>query len=409
MSDTRKKITFVCQPYYPEMQSTSQLFTDLLESLDSEAFAITVICGFPALKVESASEKVPRRETRNGIDIIRCGARFNYKKSLLLRAVYYLAYLLASSWRVLQSSRGSLVCAVTNPPFSPVWIWLLSTVGRFPYQIVCHDIYPEGLVAVGSLKAEGLTAKAWRSGNRKAYGGATDIVVLGRDMKNLVRDHYEVPEDRIHYIPNWSVIEPEAVPAAEDSALWKQLGFQDEFVVQYSGNMGLWHDMDTIVRAAGILNENPKVKFLLIGDGRRKQQAMDLAENLGVSNIVWLPFQPKEDLADSLACSHVSLISQRNGLNGVAVPCKLYGILAVGRPILAQAPVGCEIDLVVGEEACGVRVDPGDAETFAEAVQNLMDDRELTTRMGGNAREAYLKKYRLANAVESYSRLWKES
>lgn len=405
-SEPKRRITIVSQPYYPEMQSTSQLFTDLLEALDPEVFEIVVICGYPALLSESSREKVPRREVRRGIEIVRCGARFNYKKSLFLRAIYYLAYLLSSSWRVLRHSGDSLVCVVTNPPFSPVWTWLLSLPGRFRYQIICHDIYPDGLIAVGGMKSNGLLAKVWRAGNRKAYGNADAVVVLGRDMGKLVREEYRVPEQRIHYIPNWSVIEPGEVPAAEETELWKRLGLREKFVVQYSGNMGLWHDMDTLVRAAARLNYVPRVQFLFIGDGRRKQRALELAETIGVNNIIWLPFQPKEMLADSLACSHASLISQRDGLNGVAVPCKIYGILSVGRPIVAQVPAGCEIDRVVDEEECGVTVEPGNAEQLAEAVLNLADDRARASRMGENARVAFSKKYRLANAVESYSRLW---
>lgn len=390
------------------MQSTSQLFTDLLESMNPEEFEITVICGYPALSFVEEGESVSRRETHNGIEIIRCGLHFNYKRNLLLRAVYYLAYLLSASARVLKHSRDSLVCAVTNPPFAPVWVWLLSLIGKFRYQIVCHDIFPDGLVAVGGMKADGVLASVWRLGNRSAYAAAEDVVVLGRDMGNLVRDRYEVAEQRIQYIPNWSVIEPTEVISAEETELWKRLDLDGKFVVQYSGNMGLWHDMETLVRAADLLKKHEGVHFLFIGDGRRKQSAQALAQKLDLKNITWLPFQPKELLTDSLACSHLSLISQREGLNGVAVPCKIYGILSVGRAILAQVPPGCEIDLVVAEENCGVRVAPGDEQGVANEILRLSRECGVVEEMGKNARAAFQAKYRLANATESFRRLWSE-
>lgn len=409
MRKVKRQITFVCQTFYPESQSTSQLFTDLLSSMDESKFEITVICGFPSLASDSSTGEVPRRERLRGIEIIRCGARLDYKKNLFLRAICYLSYLLSASSRVLRHSRGGLVCAVTNPPFAPVWIWLLSLIGRFRYQIVCHDIYPDGLVAVGGMKASGLVASGWRAGNCKAFHGAEGVVVLGRDMRKLVQETYEVPDSQIHYIPNWSVIEPEATPGAEETELWRSLGFKDKFVVQYSGNMGLWHDIDTLVRAAARLTSESRIQFLFIGDGRRKQRAFELAAELEAKNITWLPFQQKERLADSLACSHVSLISQREGLNGVAVPCKIYGILAVGRGIVAMVPPECEIDLVVSEEQCGVRIDPIDDKGLSEAILRLSNDVSTTEEMGRNARDAYLEKYRLSNAVESFRSIWEDA
>lgn len=405
----KKQITFVCQTFYPESQSTSQLFTDLLSSMDESEFEITVICGFPALTSGDSTEKIQRRERFHGIEIIRCGARLNYKKNLFLRAVGYLSYLLSASSKVLRHCRGGFVCAVTNPPFAPIWIWLLSLAGRFRYQIVCHDIYPDGLIAVGGMKANGPAASGWRAGNLKAFQRAEGIVVLGRDMSKLVHETYDVPESHIHYIPNWSVIEPGTGLSAEDTDLWQSLGLKDEFVVQYSGNMGLWHDIDTLVRAAARLTHESRIRFLFIGDGRRKQRAYELAKELGAENITWLPFQPKEMLADSLACCHVSLISQRKGLNGVAVPCKIYGILAVGRGILAMVPPECEIDLVVGEEQCGERIDPDDDKELSEAILKLSSDVSATEEMGRNARNAYLEKYRLSNAVGSFHAIWAEA
>lgn len=123
--------------------------------------------------------------------------------------------------------------------------------------------------------------------------------------------------------------------------------------------------------------------------------------------MTWLPFQPKDSLDDSLACCHLAMISQREGLKGIAVPCKLYGILAAGRGILAQVPSGSEVDMVVNEEACGMTIPPGDADALAAAIMRLNKDRQRVATMGENAFRAYQAKYTLDVAVETFKNIWK--
>jgi glycosyltransferase involved in cell wall biosynthesis len=190
--------------------------------------------------------------------------------------------------------------------------------------------------------------------------------------------------------------------SAESTVLYDELGLKGSFLVQYSGNMGLWHDMQSIIRAAYHLRDSPKIVFLLIGEGRERKAAEDLARELRLTNIRWLPYQPKEALEDSLSCCHVALISQRAGLEGVAVPCKLYGILASGRAVVAQVPAASEVSLVVQEEACGVVVAPGDHEALAREILALSEDPDRVAEMGRRAHAAYKAKYTLEAGVKAF-------
>jgi glycosyltransferase involved in cell wall biosynthesis len=392
--------------FYPDAQSTSQLFSELLTRLSQGGeFDLTVLCGFPSA-LRAHDGPVPRRETWNGIRIIRCGMRVDVKRSFLSRLVSYASFLVHAGWKLLWSPRGALIVGVTNPPFMGIILWLVSRLRPLRYHYYLLDLHPDGLFITGTMKRGSLLGRLWGWLNGKAYRRAEKLLVLGRDMMALAAQRYRVAPERLVFVPHWSVAAPERALSFEES-LAKELGLEGKFVVQYSGNMGLWHDMKTFVRAAAALRGEEGIRFLFIGGGRARAGAEALAGELHADNILWREFAPKAQLDRSLACCHVSLVSMLAGLEGIAVPCKLYGILASGRALVAQVPAGSEIAMVVREEECGIVVEPGGAEQVAAAIVRLKNDPALTAQMGARGFAAYHAKYTLDKAVETIRGLWR--
>ena len=389
------------QVFRPDEQSTSQLLSEVVARLSESGLALVVVAGFPGLLRSQAAPLV--RESWRGVQIERVGMRVSAKKNLLVRAAAYGSYSLAALWRLVRAPRGSRVFVVTNPPFLPVLAAWCCAVRGHRLKVMLQDIYPEGLVAVGRLRRTGVVSRLWHGLNRRAFRRADELWVLGRDMAELVQSHYGVPPGKIRLVPHWSPVEFASMCAAEQTNLFRELELEGKFVVQYSGNMGLWHDLASVVRAAELLQADPRVVFLLIGQGRERVPAERLAHELGLKNIRWLPYQPKERLEDSLSCCHAALISQRAGLEGVAVPCKLYGILASGRAVVAQVPAASEVARVVAEERCGCVVAPGDAQGLADAIAALVRDPETTARMGARSRAAYLAKYTIEAGTRAFA------
>lgn len=394
---------FLCQVFHPDYQSTSQVFSDLMVELARRGQQIHVVCGWPLASPDTMAVGVPRAEDYRGLRIQRVGFRVNFKQNLFLRGVGYFSYLAGSMRRLLLRQRGMLIMGCTNPPLMPLLVWLASCLRRQPYVLFLLDVYPDGLVALGKLKRGGAVERLWSALNRRAFRKAERILVLGRDMAALVERQYGCLPRKIRYVPHWSQNEMPAPPRPEATRLWSQLGLRGSFVLQYSGNMGLWHDMETLVRAAHRLLEHKHIRFLFIGDGRRKREAQALAVELGATNTTWLPYQPKETLNDSLACCHVALISQREGLQGVAVPCKLYGILASGRAVVGLVPQDCEVALVIREEQCGLVLKPDDDVRLATAILELSKKPEQAREMGERAHRAYQQKYTLEHAVGRFT------
>jgi len=406
MSAPRRKVFLACQVFYPDAQSTSQLFTELLLRLGQGGeFDLTVICGYPsALRVHDGP--VPRRETWNGIHIIRCGLRVDVKRSFFARLISYASFLAQASWKLLWSPRQALIVGVTNPPFMGIVLWLVACFRPLRYHYYLLDLHPDGLFITGTMNPGSLAARLWMWLNGLAYRRAEKLLSLGRDMSQLASRRYRVPAERIVFVPHWSIAAPQR-PLAFEESLAEELGLAGKFVVQYSGNMGLWHDMQTFVRAAAALRSDDGIRFLFIGGGRARAGAEALARELNATNILWRDFAPKAQLERSLACCHVSLVSMLAGLEGIAVPCKIYGILASGRAIIAQVPAGSEVATVVQEEDCGLVVAPGGADQVVAAILRLRNDPACAARMGARGFAAYHAKYTLEKAVEAFRELWR--
>lgn len=391
-----KKIIVLCQVFYPDTTSTSQLFQILLQRLATTGWDINVLCGFPT---ETSSHRISRKEIWNGISIRRCGLRIPLKKNFLYRSASYLTFLADVTFHLLISPREYKWLGVTNPPFNAQVLALASWIRRHDFHYFFHDLYPEGLVALGELSHRSLLVRLWLTLNRKAYKKATRLFVLGRDMIPLLEKNYQLAANLMVYIPHWSAVEPPAPLPIGESRFVVDWALEDKFIVQYSGNMGLWHDMDSLVRTAHSLQSDKDFQFVFIGNGIRKSASVKLAKELGVKNIIWKNFCPLNDLSESLATCHVSLISLQRGLDGIAVPCKLYGILASGRAVVAQVPASSEIALTIKENGCGIVVEPGNDHQLKQTLIDLKNDPSKTEKIGTNAFSAYQHNYTVPSAA----------
>lgn len=396
------KIVLVSQVFYPDPCATSSLLTELALNIQNSNNKVVVICGFPN-GVEN--QIVNRHDNFNGIDIYRCGIKLNSKAGLLQRIISYVFYLIHATWKLIFIEDKSMMLGVTNPPFISILLLIVSAITGLKYYFILHDVYPEGLVAVGKLKEKSFVTKIWRKLNRYSYQRAIKLVVLGRDMKDLLIQNYGLAPEKIEYIPNWSITTANTFTPFETNDFARELNIQAKFVVQYSGNMGLWHDIDTFVRAAAQLKTNPDIQFLFIGNGIRQQQAHQIAQELALTNIIWMDFVSKDQLSTSLTCAHVALISLNTGLEGIAVPCKLYGILGSGRAILAQVPATSEIAYTIIEEQCGFVIPPGDVNGLVSRIKQLEHDRDLTSTMGLRSFQAYKYKYTIETIAEQFKQM----
>jgi len=383
-----KKIFFISQVFYPDEVSTAGLFTSLCSYLVEDQFEVEVWCAQPSY---TYSGRQPRQVDYLGIKIKYLPSTRFHKSKLWGRLLNILTFMFSASCRLIFSRDKSPVFTHTTPPSLGIILSLICFLKNRKLVYIMLDIFPEGLIRVGKMPPGSLLGKQWKRLFIRALKRSEKIVVLGRDMGEYISWIYPGGADKIEYIPHWQderLVNPIAL---DGHPFISEHNLQGQFIVQYSGNMGLWNDMATFGKAVN--KDLEGVYYLFIGGGIRQTELHDAIAEGERDNVLFLPFQPAEKLGEVLTGCHVSLVSLRSGLEGMAVPSKIYGILAAGTPVIALVPGKSEITYIVEEENCGYVIEPGDVNGLLDAILKLKSDEKLRTEMGSNARRAFETKY----------------
>ncbi|MFB6249162.1 MAG: glycosyltransferase family 4 protein [Salinibacter sp.] len=399
-------LLFVNQHYYPDFASTAQHLTDLAEHLDDRGFEVHVLCS--AGHYLSGSMDVPLEETHNGVHIHRVRATAFGRDSIVGRLTDYASFFLQVLWRVLTGPRYDYVVTLTTPPLIALVGTLAQMVRGQPYGIWSMDLHPDAEVAVGMLSpGRGLT-RLLHALNNWAYRRADFVVDLGPYMKQRLRDK-GVPDGRLHTVPVWNKKE-EVYPIPEnENPLVDEVGLDDRFVIMYSGNAGLGHRFDEVLSAMRHFDDHPEIFFLFVGSGPRKEEIVAFAEEHDLSNFRYLPYFPRDQIKYSLSLADVHLLTLYNDMAGVAVPGKLYGILAAGKPVLMLGPEASDSGATILEHDVGVVVDPRreaiPERAFIEAVDALHANDHRREEMGRRGRTVFLDHFEQRVCCEQWTEL----
>jgi glycosyltransferase involved in cell wall biosynthesis len=398
------RLWFVSELYYPEEVSTGYYVTKTAEGLAVDR-PVEAICAQPTYAARGT--RAPRNEVHRNVRIHRCRTTTLDKDNSLFRLVNLLTVTVSFFVEILaRVRRREIVLVATNPPTVPLLALIASRLRGARCVLMMQDVYPEALVAGGWMPAESLPVRLLRRVQRTMYHSMDRIVVLGRDMKDLVSSNMTRHRDRIRIIPNWADLEEIRPAAREDNTLLRDLRLLDRFVLQYSGNMGRTHDLEHLVEAARRLGD--RAHFLFIGAGARKRwlESTVNAEKLG--NVTILPLAPRSELNTSLNACDAAIVSFQPGMSGVSVPSRMYNVMAAGKPILAMADRDSELARVLQEEAVGRVVLPGDIDGLVGAIEELRNDPAERTRMGERARSAVERNYSYENTLSQYRGLIRE-
>lgn len=334
------------------------------------------------------------RETVNGVEVIRVGTAPFTRASHWRRAMSYALLYPQFAWQVWKLGAVDAVVSMTDPPLQVAAVMLGARKARKRIHWA-QDIYPELAEELGVIGRGGLLARVLRSISTWALRKQDEVVVVGRCMRERLIAR-GVDARSIEIIPNWS---PIAEPPEEAAAgMRRRMGWGDGFVALYSGNLGLAHDFTTLAEAAKMLRGS-HVRMVFAGEGPRLLEAKAAAA--GMDNVSFIPPQPKEDLAAFLAAADVHLVTVRENLGGLVVPSKIYGILAVGRPVACVGSAGSEVTQILEESGAGISVNNGDAAALAEVLKDLAANPAGAAAMGRKARVA-AKGFTFAKALEKW-------
>ena len=378
------RIVFLNRFFYPDETASSQMLTDLAFDLAANGRIVRVITS----RLQSGNRGLlPRTEVTCNVEIFRVASRAQFRSGRRWKLLAYLSFYPSAFVALVRYLRkGDLLVAKTDPPLIVLIAWMAVRLKGATLITWLQDLYPEVAIELKAPLFSGRAIGALLTGMRNfALKQARVNVVIGNLMASKL-DAEGVPAEIIRVIPNWTDDEAIQPMPSGQSLMRKNLKIAtDTFVVGYSGNLGRAHEFETILGAATLL-KHCDICFLFIGGGYGNDLLRTAVRERGLSNFVFMPHQPREDLADSLAASDAHWLSLRPEVEGVIVPSKFYGVLAAGRPLLVVSATSGEVASEVQNHGCGFVIEPGDCQELARTIEFLASNRDICNQKGKLAR-----------------------
>lgn len=378
-------IVFFNRSYHPDPEATGQYLTELSEDLVAGGEEVSVICG-RSYHVRGKWSLLPVKVTRrHGVRVVRAFNTQLPKSSFACRLLNLGTYFVNCLLAVLFVPRPDVVVSLTDPPVLPLLAGLYARLAGARFVFAINDLYPDVAIELGEI-ANPLWLTLLESATSFGLRRADVVTVLGDDMKERVVEK-GCPEGKIRVQPYW-VDSGDVRPCKHDNAFRAAHGLdRSDFVVMYSGNLGLSQNLEGVLQAAAQLRHVAGLRFVIVGQGAAKARLQAIASELNLDGMVrFLPYQPRETLAQSLSAADLHLIPLARGLAGCIVPCKVYGILASGTPYVAIMDRNSDVARLAEEHRCGLWCPPDSPSRLKDIIEHCRANRDELERMGRNAR-----------------------
>lgn len=422
----KKKILIYVHYYFPDVASTGQILKELAEGILDE-FKVTVICVVPSYSGVIKKEYKQQNyyvENINGVQLLRVRVPEFKKNDKISRIKNILSYFIRAILMTFMIGPQDFVFSISQPP---ILGGLLGVLGKwikrakFIYNI--QDFNPEQTIAVEYIKNR-LILKIMMALDKFSCKHSNLVITVGRDLVQRMDMRFKnrnMPKTIM--INNW-IDEKNIYPLSSENekivAFKKEFGLENKFVIMYSGNIGLYYDLENLIKVlksfrkgythSGIWEEGPKtadgrdVVFAFIGAGSVLDNLVLYVKKHQFKNIVFIPYQNKENLIYSLNAGDVHWCVNAKGIKGVSVPSKVYGIMAVAKPILGVLEMGTEIRCLIEDACCGICCEPGEYEKVKENIRWFIKnaDTDKIKRMGKNGRNYLVNNLSKDEAIRKY-------
>jgi colanic acid biosynthesis glycosyl transferase WcaI len=358
-------ILFITQVYPPDPAAVGQQLADVAADLAARGRSVTVLTADRGY--DDPAVRYSRRETRDGVRIVRLPWSSLGKRSMMVRLAGGLSFIVQATLRALFTRRLGRVVVTTVPVMSPMAGAALALMRRTGIIYWIMDLNPDQLVALGVVRRESLLVRALDWCNLALLRRATAVIVCDEYVAKRVRDKFD-PGDRLHVATPWAHdqhLEPVAPDANPFRLAHVPAGRR---AVMYSGNHALSNPLATLLDAAARLVDDPRLTFLFVGGGAGKKEV----ESRRLPNVISLPYQPLEQLRYSLSAADVHVVSIGTAVVGIVHPCKIYGAMAAGRPILAFGPRQSHVGDIVSQ-GIGWHIEHGDVDGAVATLRLIAD------------------------------------
>lgn len=413
----KKRLLIYAHYYIPDTASTGQILRELAEGLLNQ-FDVTVICVVPSYLgtvEETYKKKKYYKEQIGGVNVLRIRVPEFKKTRKYSRIRNILSYFLGAMSATFQVGKVDYVLAISQPPILGgllgVWgKWFKHA--KFIYNI--QDFNPEQILAVRYSKNR-LLIRTMMFFDKFSCQQSNLIITVGRDLVETLHKRFGgIKTLNVKMINNW-IDEKEIYPLKKDHpqvlAFRKQYELDGKFIIMYSGNIGLYYDLENLMKVirkfppGTKINSDREVAFVFVGDGSMRKHLVSYREMHHMDNVFFVPYQKKEDLIYSLNAGDIHWVVNAKGIKGVSCPSKYYGCAAVQAPVLGVLEKGSEIRCIIEETKGGLCSEPGDYKEMEKNLRWFIEHAEEaeTLAMGKRGREYLVKNLTKDISVRKYA------
>ena len=401
------KLLVINQYYAPDLASSGQLLAELCEALADSGMEVHAVASQPSYTDGAVS--APEFEVLNGVNVHRVSVGSSVGRERMRTRVSGYVRFMYNAWRKANSIARTLkpdtVLTLSNPPSVGLIGARVSRKHGARYVYVLYDIHPDVAVAMGFARIPAPAIWAWHRMNQYILNRADTVVVPGEAMVDTLVENKGVPRDRALMIPNWG--RPEIGVVEKSQALRREVGVKEgELMLLYAGNIGILQQLDPILDAAGELKDQG-VKFIFLGDGARRKELAQRAEQEGMTNVSFLGFQPEERFRGILTSADACLVTLQPGMDRLSAPSRAYTFLSAGQPLISMMPPDSELARMVNETETGWNVLNG--HELTELALSLKENLPEIEKRGVNARALYEERFTKSKVSQEYIRLLGDS
>jgi colanic acid biosynthesis glycosyl transferase WcaI len=381
-SPVKPTFLIISQVYVPDPASVGQHVADAAIEMAFRGYRTVVYTS--ARGYDDPSMVYPTHESRDGVEVRRLPLSSFGKSSIAVRLLAQWLFLLQAIVLGMFTKQLCGVMVSTSPPFCGVAGAIISKLRRVPLKYWLMDLNPDQMVAMKVLPEQSVLVRIFDAFNRFTLRQAADVVLLDRFMRARVSCKNEI-SGLTHTMPPWPHDDQLENIAHADNPFRLQHVPADFFCLMYSGNHSPANPLTTLLDAIAAMQKERRLLLLCIGGGAGKQEVEARIAG-GADNIRSLPYQPFDKIRFSLSAADVHVVSIGNEVVGIVHPCKVYGAMAVSRPILLLGPSPSHISDLIERHRIGWQIPHGDSVTANKVLREILDTpREILQEMGQRA------------------------
>lgn len=360
----KRKVFLISEYYRAEQNTTGYLLEKLCHALKNDSeIDLTLL----------VKEDLSFPKEQNTF-YVKAGIK--NKSSLLKRLVYELKLsfgFLHQSWKYIKKEH--IVFTGTTPIFLLPIVAILKKCIGFKWILLVHDVFPENLVPAKIIKPNHIVYKMLKKVFDYIYSQAEKVIVIGKDMQDLV--YSKTQKNNISIIQNWIDSSDITIQNRQDNPILQEIGWANtnDVIFYYFGNIGRMQGIDIILNAIEKMKFSYKAKFIFIGSGAYVESLQEKIQQMNNPNVLYYGHLAQERKSDGLNAGDVALITLAEGMLGLGVPSKSYFTMAADKPILAIMDKQSEVVNMVNQHQIGWSVDI-DLTQLAEKLDNIVSQQQ---------------------------------